>query len=125
MRLSALWQILFYVRDTPNAGTVSMHKACLSILERPYKCPYVYHKSNVLFLLYNAAAASTAPAVLNNFGFVIETSSPGYFHSMNLAQPRIVTCQPLSMRQAVFQCSPKPGNVLVEATHSNMHIFCL
>jgi hypothetical protein len=35
---------------------------------------------------YNVAAASTAPAALNAVLFVMTTST-GYFHSMNFAQP--------------------------------------
>lgn len=42
----------------------------------------------MLFLLHSAAAASTAPVALNSFEFVIETSSPGYFHSIIFAHPQ-------------------------------------
>src|ERR1700748_2479272 len=41
---------------------------------------------------YKEAAASTAPAALNVFGSVIDTSMFGCFHSMNLAHPTICTC---------------------------------
>ena len=48
-------------------------------------------------LTYNDAAASIAPANLNVF-LLVTTTSTGYFHSMNLAQPE-------EHRRSVLNCA--------------------
>ena len=62
------------------------------MLLRAIHCPYTLSPKPPLSELYSEAAASMAPAALNMPGLVTTTST-GYFHSMNLAQPTLASTE--------------------------------